>query len=270
MFHLNLLRCEWGVGWECKINGLAERAGWMEKRGRWVKAMWFAMGLNMMPRWIMSGQSSIKMWSTLGHAVILPGEIVYEMVRKVVWGWWLVRVQKAVILGKSISSATGNRTPVSRVTGGDTSHYTIADKSLIFDFHDFILHYKHSTINLFNSSQPTTPLTRENNRSIFFQLLISGPIYPCFHHIFTVIKKRGPRQNKKPGSLSHNGQMVYWNLTETLLSPNFNIMVHGQICNGSISWGQLPLYLHQKQFSTRDNVGVDEHNYCQPLHYIHI
>ena len=24
-------------------------------------------------------------------------------------------------------SATGNRTPVSRVTGGDTSHYTIAD-----------------------------------------------------------------------------------------------------------------------------------------------
>ncbi|KAL7543540.1 hypothetical protein ACHAXR_012845 [Thalassiosira sp. AJA248-18] len=25
------------------------------------------------------------------------------------------------------NSATGNRTPVSRVTGGDTSHYTIAD-----------------------------------------------------------------------------------------------------------------------------------------------
>ena len=25
------------------------------------------------------------------------------------------------------SSATGNRTPVSRVTGGDTSHYTIAE-----------------------------------------------------------------------------------------------------------------------------------------------
>jgi gamma-glutamyltranspeptidase len=28
---------------------------------------------------------------------------------------------------KSNCSATGNRTPVSRVTGGDTSHYTIAD-----------------------------------------------------------------------------------------------------------------------------------------------
>ena len=28
-----------------------------------------------------------------------------------------------------IDSATGNRTPVSRVTGGDTSHYTIADVS---------------------------------------------------------------------------------------------------------------------------------------------
>jgi hypothetical protein len=28
---------------------------------------------------------------------------------------------------KLIFSATGNRTPVSRVTGGDTSHYTIAE-----------------------------------------------------------------------------------------------------------------------------------------------
>ena len=31
---------------------------------------------------------------------------------------------------KNVLSETGNRTPVSRVTGGDTSHYTIADKEV--------------------------------------------------------------------------------------------------------------------------------------------
>jgi hypothetical protein len=35
------------------------------------------------------------------------------------------RVKKVTV--QKIISATGNRTPVSRVTGGDTSHYTIAD-----------------------------------------------------------------------------------------------------------------------------------------------
>ena len=36
----------------------------------------------------------------------------------------LVSMRKKV---KDISSGTGNRTLVSRVTGGDTSHYTIPD-----------------------------------------------------------------------------------------------------------------------------------------------
>jgi hypothetical protein len=29
--------------------------------------------------------------------------------------------------GQKVHSDTGNRTPVSRVTGGDTSHYTMSD-----------------------------------------------------------------------------------------------------------------------------------------------
>ena len=32
------------------------------------------------------------------------------------------------------NSVTGNRTPVSRVTGGDTSHYTMTD--LVFSVHE--------------------------------------------------------------------------------------------------------------------------------------
>ena len=37
------------------------------------------------------------------------------------------RDQKATEPTKSVISPTGNRTPVSRVTGGDTYHYTIED-----------------------------------------------------------------------------------------------------------------------------------------------
>ena len=49
------------------------------------------------------------------------------------WYWWTLSGQSicttAMVVQKylSVSSATGNRTPVSRVTGGDTSHYTIAE-----------------------------------------------------------------------------------------------------------------------------------------------
>ena len=41
-------------------------------------------------------------------------------------------------LSKRYSSETGNRTPVSRVTGGDTSHYTISDLLGVLDEQKFI------------------------------------------------------------------------------------------------------------------------------------
>ena len=41
------------------------------------------------------------------------------------------------LASKKFLSATGNRTPVSRVTGGDTSHYTIAEVKIKFG-HDIL------------------------------------------------------------------------------------------------------------------------------------
>ena len=43
---------------------------------------------------------------------------------------FIERLAKKVLLGKSLSSPAGNRTPVSRVTGGDTYHYTTEDDHL--------------------------------------------------------------------------------------------------------------------------------------------
>ena len=65
---------------------------------------------------------------------------------------------------KNVSSATGNRTPVSRVTGGDTSHYTIADAYIIFNFGDQFIYKNVACLKLLKLGtwHPNLPTNNES------------------------------------------------------------------------------------------------------------
>ena len=73
---------------------------------------------------------SIEVAVSMRHLSISPG--VKHFVVQATHTW---RSGQMVCFNKAPNkkwfwlSATGNRTPVSRVTGGDTSHYTIAEKT---------------------------------------------------------------------------------------------------------------------------------------------